>query len=129
MLLDQLRSEPYFVRGLLRENETRFTVPRSTLLRTSSGRAHESVLSVQSVVTGNSRLLLLAESLETGIAPQRVPDLSCSDWLESFLQLDVPEPAFDCGQRLVVAVLDVTGHKWRIRIEHVLHAKRDRRVI
>jgi len=40
MLLDQLRSEPYFVRGLLRENETRFAVPRSTLLRTSSGRAH-----------------------------------------------------------------------------------------
>jgi hypothetical protein len=49
MLLDQVRSEPYFVRGLLRENETRFAVPRSTLLRTSSGRAHESVLSVRSV--------------------------------------------------------------------------------
>jgi hypothetical protein len=27
MLLDQVRSEPYFVRGLLRENETRFAVP------------------------------------------------------------------------------------------------------
>ena len=74
MLLDQLRSEPYFVRGLLRENETRFTVPRSTLLRTSSGRAHESVLSVQSVVTRGSRLLFLAKFLESGIAAQRVPD-------------------------------------------------------
>jgi hypothetical protein len=83
MLLDQVRSEPYFVRGLLRENETRFAVPRSTLLRTSAGRAHESVLSVQSVV--KLFLLFLAESFETGIAAQRVPDLSCSDWLESFL--------------------------------------------
>jgi hypothetical protein len=74
MLLDQLRSEPFFVRGLLRENETRFTVPRSTLLRTSSGPAHESVLSVQSMVTRNSRLLFLAEFLESGIGAQGIPE-------------------------------------------------------
>lgn len=75
MLLDQVRSEPYFVRGLLRENETRFAVPRSTSLRTSSCRAHESVLSVRFVV--KLFRLFLAEFLENGIGAQGVPE-----WIE-----------------------------------------------
>jgi hypothetical protein len=54
-------------------NETRFAVPRSILVRTSSGRAHESVLSAQSVVTRNSRLLFLAEFLESGVGAQSIP--------------------------------------------------------
>ena len=33
------------------------------------------------------------------------------------------------GKRLVIAVLDGAVHKWRVFIEHVLHPKRDRRVI
>src|SRR6266481_8855177 len=45
--------------------------------------------------------------------------------LESLLYSDVPEPAFDRGQRLVVAILEAAGHEWWILIEHVLHSKRD----
>jgi hypothetical protein len=50
-------------------------------------------------------------------------------FLESFLQLDVPEPAFDRGKRFIVAVLEGGGDKGRIFVEHVLHPKRERRVI
>ena len=49
--------------------------------------------------------------------------------LESLLQPDVPKPALDRGDRLVVAVLERAGHKRWICVEHVLHPKRDRGVI
>src|SRR5262245_18507917 len=55
--------------------------------------------------------------------------LRYSDWSESFLQLDVPEPAFDRSKRFVVAVLDVAGYKRRVFVENVLHPKRDRGVV
>src|SRR5207302_9159744 len=45
--------------------------------------------------------------------------------LEAFLQSDVPEPASDISQRFVVIVLERSGDKRRIFIEHVLHAERD----
>ncbi len=50
-------------------------------------------------------------------------------FLESLLQLDVTEPTFDRGKRFVVAVLKGGGYEWRIFVEHVLHPKRERRVI
>src|SRR5437899_4555390 len=49
--------------------------------------------------------------------------------LESLLQPDVPEPAFDGGDRLVVAVLEGTSYERRIFVEDVLHTKRDRGVV
>src|SRR4029077_8890001 len=42
-----------------------------------------------------------------------------------FLQSDVPEPASDISQRFVIVVLERSGDKRRIFIEHVLHAERD----
>ena len=50
-------------------------------------------------------------------------------FLESLLQLDVPEPAFDRGKRGVVVVLEGSSHKRRIEIEHVLQPKGNRGVI
>jgi hypothetical protein len=55
--------------------------------------------------------------------------LSCFDGLESFLELDVPEAAFDGGNRFVVAVLESAGHKRRVFVEHILHPECDRRVV
>src|SRR5262245_39440402 len=49
--------------------------------------------------------------------------------LESFLQLHVPESAFDGGKRFVVVVLEGTGDERRIRIKDVLHSDGQRRVI
>src|SRR5207249_2265520 len=49
--------------------------------------------------------------------------------LESLLQADEPEPAFDRGNRFVVAVLKVTRHVWRIFVSYVLNAQSDRRVV
>src|SRR4029077_11194915 len=45
--------------------------------------------------------------------------------LEAFLQSDVPEPASDISQRFVVIVLERSGDKRWIGIEHVLHSERD----
>src|SRR5207245_2763723 len=45
--------------------------------------------------------------------------------LEAFLQSNVPEPPSDISQRFVVIVLERSGDKRRIFIEHVLHAERD----
>src|SRR6478609_7051888 len=45
--------------------------------------------------------------------------------LEAFLQSDIPEPASDISQRFVVIVLERSGDKRRIFIEHVLHSERD----
>jgi hypothetical protein len=50
-------------------------------------------------------------------------------FLESLLQLDVPEPAFDRGKRFVVVVFEGAGLERRIVVTHVLHAKGDRGVI
>src|SRR6184192_1044694 len=58
-----------------------------------------------------------------------MPTRSRTGFLESFLYLDVPEPAFDRGKRFIVAVLEGGGHEWRIFIEHVLHTKGNRGVI
>src|ERR1051325_1421186 len=49
--------------------------------------------------------------------------------LEHFLQADVPEPAFDIGERLVVAVLKGAGHERRILVKDVLHTELDRGLI
>src|SRR5438874_6364739 len=49
--------------------------------------------------------------------------------LESLLKLNVPEPAFDRGKRLVVVVPEGSSHKRGIEIEHVLHPKGNRGVI
>ena len=49
--------------------------------------------------------------------------------LESLLQSDVPEPAFDGGKRFVVAILEAASHERRIFIQHVLHTQRDRGVV
>src|SRR5260370_36547670 len=52
-----------------------------------------------------------------------------TDFLESLLKLDVPESAFDCGKRLVVAVLKRARHKWQGFVEHVTPSKSNCRVI
>jgi hypothetical protein len=49
--------------------------------------------------------------------------------LESLLQSDVPEPAFDGGQRFVVAVLKAAGDEGRILVGDILHPKRDGRAV
>src|SRR4030095_11477373 len=49
--------------------------------------------------------------------------------LKSFLQLHVPEPAFEGGKRFVVVVFEGAGHERRIRIKDVLHSDRERRAI
>ena len=49
-------------------------------------------------------------------------NLTNGESLESLLQPDVPEPAFDVSNRLIVAVLEAAGYKRRIFIGHVLHA-------
>jgi hypothetical protein len=49
--------------------------------------------------------------------------------LESLPKLNEPEPAFDGGKRFVVVVLEGSGYKRWIGIEHVLDAKRQRRAI
>jgi TolB-like protein/Tfp pilus assembly protein PilF len=49
--------------------------------------------------------------------------------LKSFLQLHVPEPAFDGGKRFIVVVLEGTGHERRIRIKDVLHSDGEHRAI
>jgi hypothetical protein len=55
---------------------------------------------------------------------------SCFSWrLELFLQLSVPEPAFDGCERLVVVVAQGSGRKRRIEVEHVLQPECERRVI
>src|SRR4029453_14629728 len=50
-------------------------------------------------------------------------------FLESFLELHVPEAAFDRGKRFVVAVLIGGRHKRRVFVEPVLHTKRNGHVI
>src|SRR5438046_10673637 len=49
--------------------------------------------------------------------------------LESLPYSDVPEPAFDCGYRFVVAVLEAASNERWVFIRYVLHAKGDRGVI
>ncbi len=49
--------------------------------------------------------------------------------LESLLQPNVPEPAFDRGKRFIVAVFKGAAHKWRIFVGDVLQPKRDGRAI
>src|SRR6476659_573646 len=49
--------------------------------------------------------------------------------LESLLYTDVPESAFDCGQRFVVAVLEAASNERWVFIRYVLHTKGDRSVI
>ena len=49
--------------------------------------------------------------------------------LKSLLQLDVPEPAFDRGQRFVVAVLEGCRSEGWIYVEHILHPECNRHVI
>src|SRR5215510_9623030 len=49
--------------------------------------------------------------------------------LEALLQPDVPEPAFDRGQRLIIAVLEVASHERWIEVAYVLQTKRNRGVI
>src|ERR1043165_5296335 len=43
--------------------------------------------------------------------------------LESLLKPNVPEPTLDRGQRFVVAVLEVAGHKRWVFVGHVLHTE------
>src|SRR5262249_7095328 len=45
--------------------------------------------------------------------------------LESLLQSDVPESAFDSGKRFIVPILEAACHERRIRIAHVLYAQRN----
>src|SRR5438094_648795 len=52
-------------------------------------------------------------------------ELLRSSVLEALLQADVPEPAFDVSNRLVVTILERACHKRGILVEHVLHAERD----
>jgi hypothetical protein len=49
-------------------------------------------------------------------------NLTNGESLESLLQPDVPEPAFDVSNRLIVAVLEAAGYKRRFFVGHVLHA-------
>jgi len=51
------------------------------------------------------------------------------DFLEALFQADVPEPAFDRGQRFVVVVLEGASDKRWILVEHVLHTERNGSVI
>jgi len=61
----------------------------------------------------------------TALPHRHAPDFrsstGCFDWLESFLQLDVPEPAVDRGKRCVIATR--ASCKRRVFVEHVLHSK------
>ena len=45
------------------------------------------------------------------------------------LQTDIPEPSFDRGQCLIVAVLKVAGHGRWICVEHVLHTERNSSIV
>src|SRR6266480_5898631 len=48
--------------------------------------------------------------------------------LETLLYRHVPDAPSDVGLPRVVAVLEGSGDKRRILVEHVVHAERDRRV-
>jgi hypothetical protein len=49
--------------------------------------------------------------------------------LKSLFQRDVPESSFDIEVCFLVAILNRAGAKWRIQIENIIHAERDRGAI
>src|SRR5436853_2237734 len=75
--------------------------------------------------------LAIACEKQNGRAREEPGRCKLCQWLllEALLQADVPEPAFDVSNRLVVTVLKAASHKRWIFIQHVLHAQRDGRVI